>query len=213
MIFARQQPPFDHKSCTRAKEIELIEAAKAGDLEAFNRIVLLYQDLLFRIASHIVAHEDQANDAVQEAFLSAFQQMQSVYGTSMKSWLIRIVVNKCKDQLRVIYRRRVISLDRFFTSDGETHRDSVLEVPDPSASVENCVEATELGHSIQTALDRLPVHFRSILILADMEGMSYEEISIIERIPIGTVKSRLARARLKVHGILLLQQGGLLEAD
>src|SRR5215216_427901 len=212
MTFAMQQPPFDLESCTRWKESELIEAAKAGDLEAFNRIVLMYQDLLFRIAYRIVADEDQANDAVQEAFLSAFQQIQSVCGSSMKSWLIRIAVNKCRDQLRLIYRRRAISLDRFFTPDVETSRDSVLEVPDTSPSVENCVEATELEYSIQNALSRLPVHFRSILILADIEGMSYEEISIIERIPIVTVKSRLARARLNVRGILLLQNGGLLEA-
>lgn len=212
MIFAMQSTHFKPFPCVNGDEGQLIAAAKAGDLEAFNRIVLKYQDLLFRIAYRISADEDQANDAVQDAFLSAFQQIRSVQGNSMKSWLIRIVVNKCKDHWRAAYRRRALSLDRFFTQTGEQSHETALDVPDKNLSVEGCVEMAELDRTIQTALQSLPVNLRSILILGDVEGMSYEEISIIQCIPIGTVKSRLARARIRVRGILLRQSEGRRES-
>ena len=205
MIFSMQ---LDHNKTPihiHCPEGELIEAAKEGDLEAFNAIVLKYQDLLFRVAYRILADQDAANDAVQDGLLAAFHQIQSVRGDSMKAWLIRIVVNKCKDQLRAIQRRRTYSLDRYFQEDLRNHRDPIVELPDKRPSVEQCVETGELERVIQGALDLLPVQLRAILILADIEAFSYEEISAIERIPMGTVKSRIVRARLQLRGILLRQ--------
>lgn len=213
MIYCMQldhMNPAPHMHC---QEGELIEAAKEGDLEAFNIIVLKYQDLLFRIAYRIFAEEDPAYDAVQDAFLSAFQQIQSVRGDSMKAWLIRIVVNKCKDQLRAMQRHPTQSLDRFFDADLGNQRNSLLEVPDKTPSVERFVESAELERIIQNALYRMPVQLRTTLILADIEGFSYDEIATIERIPMGTVKSRLVRARLQLRGLLLRQASFVEFAD
>ena len=123
----------------------------------------------------------------------------------MKAWLIRIVVNKCKDQLRSVHRRRTHSLERFFSPDPGNERSHALEIPDKSPSVERSVETAEFERMIQDALGCLPMHLRAVLILADIEGFSYDEISTIERIPMGTVKSRLVRARLQLRGFLLRQ--------
>lgn len=205
MILSMPLTPCHQELYIGCSENSLIEAAKAGDLEAFNSLVLKYQDLLFRIAYRIFADEENANDAVQEAFISAFQHIHSFRDGSLKGWLIRIVVNKCGDQLRSSRYRRAISLDAPISSDLEEDRDLYFEVKDPGLSVEAHVETYELDQAIQAALNALPLNFRSIIILADIEEFNYEDISNILGIPVGTVKSRLARARLTLRGLLLRQ--------
>lgn len=204
MIFSMQLTNFHPELCLNSED-RLIDDAKAGDLDAFNCLVLKYQDLLYRVAFRIFADEDKASDAVQEAFISAFQHIHSFRDGSLKGWLIRIVVNKCGDQIRAARSRRAISLDIPISRDLEDDGDLYFEVKDPGLSVECRVENHELDHAIQTAIDTLPLKFRSIIILADIEELNYEEISSILGIPAGTVKSRLARARLMLRGILLRQ--------
>ena len=96
-------------------EQTLIHSAQRGDLEAFNQLVLLYQDFLFRVAMNILRDEDAAADATQQAFISAFRNLQTFRGDSLRSWLSRIVVNACYDELRRVSRCKNVSFTGFST--------------------------------------------------------------------------------------------------
>jgi RNA polymerase sigma-70 factor (ECF subfamily) len=182
------------------EEIVLIQNAQEGDLEAFNRLVLAYQDALFNTALRILGDEDMAADATQEAFVSAFRAIKSFRGGSFKAWLLRTVTNACYDELRRLKRRPTTPLepDR---EDGD-EIDSPRWLADPSLSPEQELEADELEHAIQHCLQALPVEFRSVVVLADIQGLDYKEVSIAIRVPLGTIKSRLARARLRLRECL-----------
>jgi RNA polymerase sigma-70 factor (ECF subfamily) len=181
-------------------EALLIRDAQRGDLDAFNRLVLEYQDMLFNTALRILGDEDQAADATQEAFLSAFRSIKSYRGGSFKAWLLRTVTNACYDELRRKKRRPTVPLEPE-TDDGDE-----LEAPrwlaDPSLSPEEKVELDDLEHAIQHCLDDLPSDFRTVVVLVDVQGMEYTEVSEAVRVPLGTIKSRLARARLRLRECL-----------
>ena len=211
MIYTMQLTQFNSDPYCASSEGALIDAAKRGDLDAFNCIVLKYQDLLYRVAYRIFADEARAGDAVQDALISAFQHIQSFRDGSLKGWLIRIVVNKCGDHIRSARCRKAISLDAPLFSDSKNESDLYIEVKDTNLPVEARVENYELDNAIQAALNTIPLKFRAILILADIEEMNYEEIAKVLNIPVGTVKSRLARARPKLRSLLLEQQGLLPE--
>lgn len=211
MILSMQFTYPTRELCARDNECDLIQAARGGDLDAFNAIALKYQDLLFRVAYRIFGDEAPAQDAVQEGLISAFRHMDSFRDGSLKGWLIRIVVNKAGDQLRSARCRRAISLDAPIYNDGEDGEDHYFEVADAGVSVEDRVETYQLDEAIQACLNALPLRFRTVIILADVEEMDYEDIAKILSIPIGTVKSRLARARLKLRGLLLRQENWLRE--
>lgn len=182
------------------EEIVLIQNSQEGDLEAFNRLVLAYQDALFNTALRILGDEDMAADATQEAFVSAFRAIKSFRGGSFKAWLLRTVTNACYDELRRLKRRPTTPLepDR---EDGD-EIDSPRWLADPSLSPEQELEADELEHAIQHCLQALPVEFRSVVVLADIQGLDYKEVSSATRVPLGTIKSRLARARLRLRECL-----------
>jgi RNA polymerase sigma-70 factor, ECF subfamily len=178
-------------------EKALIKAARRGDLEAFNLLILRYQNLLFGIALRLLNDEDAASDAVQEALISAFRRFNTFRGDSLKSWLARVVVNACYDELRRKRRQHSVPLEQF-NSEGDEIETSYWLV-DPQADPELQFESSELDGAIQKSLDRLPSVYRLMLVLVDIEGMSYEEAAMAAGIPVGTVKSRLARARLQVQ--------------
>jgi RNA polymerase sigma-70 factor (ECF subfamily) len=178
-------------------ELTLIRAAQRGDLEAFNGLVLYYQDFLYRIAINILRDEDAAADAVQQALLSAFRGLLRFRGGSFRSWLSRIVVNASYDSLRRYARSRTLPLQIFNQDDEEMEPSAWLADPDPSPEAR--AEANELQRAIRTSLLKLPEHYRLALLLVDMEGLSYEEAAAALDIPKGTVKSRLARARNAVR--------------
>ena len=181
-------------------ETALINEAQYGSLDSFNTLVLHYQDMLFNTALRIMGDEDAAADATQEAFLSAFRAINSFRGGSFKSWLLRTVTNACYDELRRQKRRPTVALEPD-TDDGEE-----METPrwlaDPSMSPEEEAEADDLEHAIQHCLDELPVDFRTVVVLTDIQGMDYKEVSRVARVPLGTIKSRLARARLRLRECL-----------
>jgi len=174
-------------------EETLIRAAKRGDLEAFNQLVLLYQHFLYRIALNILRDEDAAADAVQQALLSAFRNLRTFRGGSLRSWLSRIVVNASYDGLRREARNRTIPLE-VFDRDGE-EMEPAFWLADPGPSPEDEAETSELLDAIQASLEKLPEPYRLALQLVDIEGLSYEEAAIALDVPQGTIKSRLARAR------------------
>ncbi len=178
-------------------EKALIRAAQRGDLEAFNQLILRYQNLLFGIALRLLNDEDLASDAVQEALFSAYRRFYTFRGDSLRSWLARVVVNACYDELRKKRRQHSVPLEQY-NAEGDEIETSYWLV-DPQADPEVQFETTELEGAIQRSLNKLPPIYRLMLVLVDVEGLSYEEAAMAARIPVGTVKSRLARARLQMQ--------------
>ncbi len=181
-------------------ESHLIASAQRGDLNAFNTLVLHYQDMVFNAALRILGEEEAAADASQEAFLSAFQALPSYRGGSFKAWLLRIVTNACYDELRRRKRRPTAPLEP--QTDQGDDLETTRWLTDSALTPDQQLEAQELEHAIQHCLDALPTDFRLVVVLADIEGLDYLEIAHALRLPIGTIKSRLARARLRLRECL-----------
>ena len=181
-------------------EQALITDAQSGSLDAFNTLVLHYQDSVFNTALRILGDEDQAADASQEAFISAFKSISSFRGGSFKAWLMRTVTNACYDELRRQKRRPTTPLEPD-TNDGE-EMDSPRWLADPNMTPAQQLEADEVEHALQHCLDNLPLEFKTVVVMADIQSMDYTEVADAIRVPLGTVKSRLARARLRLRECL-----------
>jgi RNA polymerase sigma-70 factor (ECF subfamily) len=181
-------------------ESALIQAAQRGDLDAFNTLVLHYQELLFNTARRILGDEELAADATQEAFLSAFRGLMTFRGGSFKAWLMRTVTNAAYDELRRRKRRPTTALEP--GSDDPEVPDEPRWLADPSLSPEQAAEALELEHAMEHCLQGLPFDYRTVVVMADIEGLDYSEVAAAVRVPLGTVKSRLARARLRLRECL-----------
>jgi len=181
-------------------EEALIQDAQGGSLDAFNALILHYQDSVFNTALRILGDEDLASDATQEAFLSAFRSITSFRGGSFKAWLMRTVTNACYDELRRQKRRPSVPLEPE-SEDGE-EIDSPRWLADPNMSPEQKAEADEVEHAIQHCLNNLPLEFKTVVVMADIQGMDYSEVASAIHVPLGTIKSRLARARLRLRECL-----------
>jgi len=179
----------------------LISDALHGDLDAFNRLVLAYQDLAFNVAYRMLTDEDLAADAVQNAFISAYKNLRTYRGGSFKAWVLRMVTNGCYDELRRQKRRPTVALEPVNREDGEEMESAEwLRSDDPSP--QDAFDTAELEHALQHCLESLPMDFRAVVVLVDVQGMDYAEVSQTVKAPLGTVKSRLARARLKLRDCL-----------
>jgi RNA polymerase sigma-70 factor, ECF subfamily len=182
-------------------ESALIQSAQKGDLDAFNRLILAYQDLGFSVAYRMLNDEDLAADAVQNAFISAWRNLPAYRGGSFKAWVMRMVTNGCYDELRRQKRRPTTPLEPVNGEDEEE-----IESPQWMASndpqPETSMEQAELEHALQHCLENLPPDFRAVVVLVDVQGMDYEEVAQSVQTPLGTVKSRLARARLRMRDCL-----------
>lgn len=178
----------------------LISDAKGGDLEAFNRLVLEYQDLVYYQAYRIMGDAQSAEDAAQEAFISAYRKLSSYRGGSFRAWLLRIVTNACYDELRRRKRRPTTPLEPLGADEEEV--ESPRWLSDPGESPEDFAERVELSGAIQRCLDDLPDEFRVVVVLVDVQGFDYREASQVVGRPVGTVKSRLSRARERMRDCL-----------
>ena len=181
-------------------EQALIQAALDGDLDAFNRLVLHYQDIAYNVAYRIMGEPNAADDAAQESFITAYQKLDQYRGGSFKAWLLRIVTNNCYDELRRRQRQPVTPLKPDLP-DGETLEDPYW-IEDETASPEEQTEQAELQAAIQKCINQLDRKFRVILVLVDVEGLDYQTAAEAAGTPVGTVKSRLARARERVQDCL-----------
>lgn len=181
-------------------EAGLIRSARQGDLEAFNRLVLLYQDLIYNQALRMLGETSSAADAVQDAFITAYRSLKSYRGGSFRAWLLRIVSNLCYDELRRRKRRPVVPLEPQDETGEEVENPHWLT--DPSELPEARLERTELERAIQRCLDELPADFRLVVVLVDVQGLNYAEAAQVMGKPLGTVKSRLARARFRLRDCL-----------
>jgi RNA polymerase sigma-70 factor (ECF subfamily) len=181
-------------------EEALIKAAQGGDLDSFNRLVVNYQDQVFSHAYRMMGEDESAADATQDAFISAFRNLRSFRGGSFRAWLFRIVTNACYDELRRRKRRPTSSLEPLDDTGEEV--ESPAWLADQSDTPEQKIERIELEEAIQHCLDGLPEDFRSVVVMVDVNGLDYIEAAQSIGKPVGTVKSRLARARGRLRDCL-----------
>lgn len=173
-------------------------------VDAFNELVRAHENLAYGIALRMLRSREDASDAVQESFLKAFVAFSSFKGGSFKSWLARIVVNSCYDALR---RDRRLALEELveeplYEGEGKGTKVGGRLMVDPHESPQGYVERMELWARIELGLRTLPVDQRLVLTLYDIQGYSYDEVCEITGMPIGTVKSRINRARRKMRDFL-----------
>ncbi len=179
----------------RCESVLLASAAK-GDLEAFNDLVLKYQNLVYSVTRGILGNADAAQDATQEAFIRAFQHIDGFRGGSFRGWLLRIAANTCYDVLRTLRRHPIVPL---ILEDGDGNdMDSALWLADPRSSPEAETENDQFLQTLYRRIDELPAVYRTVMTLVDLNGLDYDEAAQALGCPIGTVKSRLARARLRI---------------
>lgn len=175
----------------------LINQAKDGDVQAFNTLVLHYQDVAFRVAYRIMGDPDSAADATQDAFINAYKKLYHFKDGNFKAWLLRIVTNRCYDILKSRKRRPQSSLDEIVEENESSHL-LVGSVGQPDK--EQTQSAT--FEAIERCLNNLSDDQRIIAVLCDVEGYDYESAAEIAKCSLGTVKSRLNRARKKLRDCL-----------
>ena len=188
-------------------EASLITAAQRGKVDAFNELVLIYQQQVYNLAYRIMGDPASADDATQDAFVSAYRSIGRFRGGSFKSYLMRIVSNRCYDELRRHKRRPATSFEDLSEVDDEYNPTLINGRERP----EEYTERQEMARVIQAGIETLPPDQRITLVLSDVQGMSYQEIAETMDVSLGTVKSRLARARGKLRDYLR-SEGELLPA-
>jgi len=178
-------------------EQALIVSARTGNPHAFNALVSAYQGVAYNVAYRVIGHPEAAADATQDALLAAYRALPSFRGGSFRAWLLRIVTNVCYDRLRQNKRRPQVSLDEMaedldyvpgLAADGESPEDVVLR--------------QDVQRILEMAIAKLPFDQRVAVVLSDVEGLSYEEIAAATGATVGTVKSRLSRARARLRDFL-----------
>ena len=177
------------------RDLILLERAREGDLNAFNDLVVVYQDMLFALVVRMVPDRDQASDAVQEAFFSAYRNMAGFRGGSVKSWLSRIAINAAMDAQRLKKRRPADPYP-------ELEDDTWQPPADASADPVTTSLTNERHRALNAALAGITTDQRTAIVLYDVEGYDYAEIAEITGVSVGTVKSRIHRGRLALRGLL-----------
>ena len=173
-------------------DAELVDRSQSGDLFAFNQIVERYQSHVYNLAARILGDRASAEDVSQETFISAHKALLKFRGGNLRSWLLRIASNQSYDHIRSTRRKKEQSLD-------ESLEKPAFREPASSDSPEREAESGELRAEIQRGILSLPVDQRTVLVMIDVNGLSYEEAAEATGASIGTVKSRLSRARARVR--------------
>lgn len=174
-------------------EQAIIRRAQRGDLDAFNALVAAYQDSAYTLAYRIMGETHSAADAAQEAFITAYRRLNTYRGGSFRAWMLRITTNQCYDELRRRQRRPAVSVEELGDEPA---------LPDDADTPEEVVQQRELQRAIQDCIRALNPDQRVVLVLCDVEGLDYQAIADNVGAQIGTVKSRLSRARAAVRDCL-----------
>ena len=169
--------------------------ARGGDLDAFNALVVEHQTLVYNLCYHMLGQAQVAEDTAQEAFVAAWRNIATLRGETFRPWVLRIAANLCRDELRRRGRRPSSSLD-FALEAG------MPDPPDEDPSPADSALTAELRGQLQSALLQLPEDQRTAIVLCDVEGLDYSEIASVMKTSLGTVKSRIARARMKMRELL-----------
>lgn len=181
------------------EDAKYVAIARSGDMEAFEVLVKKYEGKVFSVALHMLQNRDDAGDAAQEVFLRVFRSLTDFRGGSkFSTWLFRITNNVCLDFLRK-RSRNDLSLDADAGKDDES---AVREIPS-DCDVEALAESSEFNGLVRKAINDLPVQHRAMIVMRDMQGLSYTEIAKLLGLPEGTVKSRISRARGNLRNIFL----------
>jgi RNA polymerase sigma-70 factor (ECF subfamily) len=177
-------------------DIQLVDRFKNGDTPAFEELVLKYQDRIYNLCRHMLGNAHDAEDASQDTFIKAYQKLKDFKPeASLYTWLYRIAVNTCLD-----YKKRPFFESLFRRSDeGEEFvEEPISDWPSP----EKLYESKQMGVALHNSIRKLPPKLRTAIILKEIEGLSYDEIADILEVSIGTVKSRISRARDELKKLL-----------
>lgn len=175
-------------------EKELVKRCRSGDRDAFNILVEAFQRQVINLAYGMLSNEEDASDAAQEVFIKIYRNIDRFEEkSSLSTWIYRITSNVCKDFLRK--RTRTIQSVSIYEGDDDDDDDRPMEIKDNSPTPQEHLEMTETQIEVRRALDELPTEYKSVIVMYDLENLSYEEISKVLECPVGTIKSRLNRAR------------------
>jgi RNA polymerase sigma-70 factor (ECF subfamily) len=183
------------KRASIREEHELIRRAMAGDVDAYGSLVRNYQQKILNLAGRMVGRRDIAEDLVQEVFIKAFRKLGSFrFESSFYTWLYTIALNTCRNY----YRKRVPE-----TIDvNDEMNAAVVERASPGEAADEVIYRRQRAEIIRAAIDRLAPEQKEVIVLCDLEGLGYQEIADLLGIPIGTVRSRIFRARFNLRGLL-----------
>ena len=185
---------------TREQEAMIVRKVLQGDVNAFEKLVTEYEKAVYAIAQRMTGNAEDAADMTQETIIKAYNSLQSFRGDSKFSvWLYRIANNVCLDFLRSRSRRPAISL----STEDDDGEETQLDIADESQSPEQLLERSLTRDAVRRGLDALPPDYRQILLLREIQGLSYEEIAAALGIESGTVKSRIFRARKRLCTFLI----------
>jgi len=177
----------------------LVERARAGELQAFNALVARFQDGVYSLTLRMLGSSQAAEDCTQDAFIKAWQRIDTFRGGSFRSWVFTIAANQARDELRKRVRRPTRSLDE--ARDDPDRPD--LDPPGDEPSPEDEAERGEMRIALEQALMTLPDDWREVVVMSDIHGMDYREIAEATGLALGTVKSRLSRARGRLRDVIL----------
>lgn len=181
----------------RVTDEELIERFQKGETSAFNELVARYKDPLFNYVSRMLKDQVFAEDIVQETFVRVYRNRDRYQKIAkFSTWIYTIAINLTKTEIRRQNLRRFYSISQS-SDDGKT-----FELPDTKINIEKGTEDTIIGEHIREAIQELPKTFREVIILRDIQELSYEEISKIVGVPLGTIKSRVNRGRNRLQKLL-----------
>ena len=187
--------------------------AQRGDRVAFNQLVIRHQDAIYTLCYRLTGNAEDAADATQEAFLSAYRHISDFRGGAFQGWLLRIASNACHDLHRYRKRRPAVSLDAPpLSAEGDTDAPG-RDVADSSAGPEGAALSGELAGALQAGLLELPEDQRLTLTLCDQYGYDYQAIADLTQVELGTVKSRINRARRRMRDFLRARHRELLPDD
>ena len=185
---------------TREQEAMIVRKVLQGDVNAFEKLVTEYERAVYAIAQRMTGNAEDAADMTQETFIKAYNSLSSFRGDSKFSvWLYRIANNVCLDFLRSRSRKPTVSL----SAEDDDGEETQLDIADESQSPELLLESALTRDAVRRGLDSLPPDYKQILLLREIQGLSYEEIAAALGIESGTVKSRIFRARKKLCTFLI----------
>ena len=188
--------PPDFPTPSADSDLALVERANAGDTRAFELLVIKYQRRIERLVGRMVRDVDSVQDITQETFIRAYKALHQFRGEAQfYTWLYRIAVNTAKKALMEMHRSPVITESALHTGDDEDETSSVTRELTTQETPETVLAAQEIAEAVNAAMEALPEDLRQAVTLREIEGLSYEEISLAMDCPIGTVRSRIFRAR------------------
>jgi RNA polymerase sigma-70 factor (ECF subfamily) len=183
---------------------EVIDSCRAGDGNAFGQMVLAYQRRVYNIAYRMLGNKEEAKDLAQEVFLSVFESIKNLREEmKFEPWLIQITLNHCRNRWKYLRRRKYFQSDSLDSAAETDDGEMTKQIHDPSDNPETLLEKKMIQDLIQRGLLQLREEQRELIVLRDLQGLSYQEVGKLFSLPEGTVKSKIHRARMELKEILV----------